>query len=84
MSALLAFVRLMRALILAAFGLLCTLQAGPDAKVLFAPVLRHQVIRGGDRLPDGRLCFTWAFDKVRPAELVDAGWHRDGARLYPY
>lgn len=85
MSALLAFVRLMSALVVAAFALLCILWAGPDAEALFTPVLRHQVIRGVDRLPDGRLCFTWAFDKVRPAEVVDAGWTlRDGARLYPY
>lgn len=85
MNGLLILLRVSAATCVLAVAALCVLWAGPDAEALFAPVLRHQVIRGVDRLPDGRLCFTWGFDKVRPAGVVDAGWTlRDGARLYPY
>lgn len=85
MNGLLILLRVSAATCVLAVAALCILWAGPDAEALFAPVLRHQGIRGVDRLPDGRLCFTWAFDKVRTAAVVDAGWTlRDGARLYPY
>lgn len=85
MSGLLILLRTAAVTCVIAVAFLCTLWAGPDAEALFAPVLRNQVLRGIDRLPDGRLCFTAAFDKVRAAEVVDAGWTlRDGVQLYPY
>lgn len=63
-----------------------TLWAGPDFEARVWPVLDRQEIESIDLLNGGRLaCWTWRFDKVRPALIVDAGWTlRDGDTVYPY
>lgn len=82
---LLAF-RLALALVFAAEQYALAAWAGPDLEAAIAPVLRRQSIERVDILSEGRLlCWTWAFDKVKPAEIVDAGWTLRGEGLvYPY
>ena len=86
MSALLLALRVALALFLVAEQYALAVWAGPDIEAALAPVLRRQSIDGIDRLDGGRLaCFTWRFDKVKPAQATDANWTiRAGDAVYPY
>lgn len=59
---------------------------GPDVEARYLPVLTGQRLGHIERVEDGRrACFTWYFDKARPARAIDAGWTlRAGGRLFPY
>lgn len=82
---LLAF-RLALGLVLAVEQYAFAAWAGPDLEVAVAPVLERQSIERVDLLSDGRLlCWTWAFDKARQAEVVDANWTLRGeGMVFPY
>ena len=86
MKSLLIAFQLAVALAIGAFQCRLVAWAGPDLEAAILPVLRRQSIERADLLADGRLlCWTWMFDKDRPAEVVDAGWtlRGDGA-VYPH
>ena len=86
MKGLLLLLRASAALAVVAVFSLLALWAGPDIEVALAPVLVHQVADGVDRLDDGAtVCWTSRFDKVRVAEIIDAGWTiREGHAVYPF
>jgi len=86
MKALLLAFRLALALVVLAEQYALAAWAGPDLEAAIAPVLRRQSIERPDLLADGRLlCWTWAFDKARAADVVDAGWTLRGDGLvFPY
>lgn len=86
MRALLLILRASAVLIvLGVFGLL-SLWAGPDIEVAVAPVIVRQVVDAVERLNGGSIaCWTSRFDKVRMADVVDAGWTiRGGGQVYPF
>lgn len=78
--------RLALALALLAEQAVLAAWVGPDLEAAVAPVIRRQSLARVDLLSEGRLvCWTWAFDKLRPAEIVDAGWTLRGEGVvYPY
>lgn len=86
MRLLLTILRIATALCVLAVLAPLTLWAAPDFEARFFPVLTRQSIDGIDLRNEGRLvCWTWHFDKVRSARIVNAGWTlRDGDVIYPY
>jgi len=86
MKALLLALRATIALLLCAEQYVLAAWAGPDIEATIAPVLRRQHVDQVERYEGGRLaCFTWHFDKGRPARAEDAGWTvRGGGVVYPY